>query len=47
MKIQLTIEVESKNALATILKVGSDYSLFDYQVLDFKILPKKTKENKP
>ena len=33
MIINLSIEVESRQALATILKTGSEYSLFDYHII--------------
>ena len=44
MIIRLEIKVESTQALATILKVGSDYALFDYKVIEFEILKTKKKE---
>jgi hypothetical protein len=44
MIIQVAVEVKSKEALATILRVGSEYSLHDYNVIDFKIL-KDTKRS--
>jgi len=39
MKLNVTIEVESPKALATILKTGADYALYDYEVLAFRTVP--------
>lgn len=49
MRINLTVEVESREALATILQYGRDYSLFDCRVLQFEILPDASAKpsNKP
>ncbi|MEK6880568.1 MAG: hypothetical protein AABY22_13205 [Nanoarchaeota archaeon] len=38
MKINLTIEVESKEALADILRRGANYTLYDYKIIDWKVL---------
>ena len=39
MKIAVTLEVESRQALAAILKAGSEQTLYSYQVHGFEILP--------
>lgn len=38
MKIQITLEVESLEAIRLILRMGSDYSLYDYKIINHKIL---------
>jgi len=38
MKINITVEVESTEALATILDVGSNHSLYDYNITAYQIL---------
>ena len=40
MKINLELEVESIAALRTILRTGSDYSLYSYTVLNFEVASK-------
>jgi hypothetical protein len=42
MRITLTVEVESREALATILRTGAEQSLFDYQVIGFHFSPPLT-----
>lgn len=39
MKITLTVEVESREALAAILNTGIEHSLYDCQVLNFTLAP--------
>jgi hypothetical protein len=37
MKFKLLIEVESQEALRTILIAGRDYSMYDYKILNWEI----------
>ncbi len=39
MRITVTLEVESREALATILRTGAEQTLLDYKVVDFRIGP--------
>jgi len=39
MLITITFEVENREELVEILQTGATYSLLDYQIVDFKILP--------
>jgi len=39
MRINLTVEVESREALAALMQAGREYTLTDCRVIRFRILP--------
>ena len=47
MRITLTVEVESREALAALLRAGSDQTMTDYSVIGFHVCPESPPRDPP